>query len=147
MLIAGILSAIFCFLPLNMLWLLPGGALAVWLYNRRRPPYMRVTPATGAKLGAVTGVVGYAIFAIIAVLGFVFASDQIWSQLTIAMHERAGPNPDANVQQVFEFMKTAQGRSFIAVFLMIFLFAFFLVLATLGGAIGAALVRRDQQHH
>jgi hypothetical protein len=145
-LIAGILSGFCFFLPLNIVWVIGGGALAVWLYNRRRPPYMQVAPGTGAKLGAVAGVVGYALFAIVAVLGFVFASDKIWSQLTTAMHERAGPNPDANVQQMFDLMKTSQGKAWIAVLVMAFAFALFLGLATLGGAIGAALVRRDQRH-
>jgi hypothetical protein len=143
-LIAGLISGFCFFLPLNVLWVIGGGALAVWLYNRRRPPYMQVATGTGAKLGAVTGAVGYALFAIIAALGFVFASDKIWSQLTIAMKERAGPNPDANVQQMFELMKSAEGKAFIAIFVMLFAFALFLGLATLGGAIGAALVRRDQ---
>lgn len=145
-LIAGILSGFCFFLPLNIVWVVGGGALAVWLYNRRRPPYMQIAPGTGAKIGAVTGVVGYALFAIVAALGFIFASDKIWSQLTIAMKERAGPNPDANVQQMFDLMKTAEGKAFIAVFVMVFAFALFLGLATLGGAIGTALVRRNQRH-
>jgi hypothetical protein len=143
--IAGILSGAFCLLPLHMLWLLPGGALAVWLYNRRRPAYTRLTAGTGAKLGVVTGLVGYLIVAIPVTLGFVFAGDKVWPELTQAMKQQAGANPDANVQQVFELMKTAEGKAFFAVVMMAFLFVLFLVLATVGGAIGAALIRRDQQ--
>src|SRR4051812_6851768 len=143
-LIAGVMSGFCFFLPLNLLWIVGGGLLAVWLYNRRRPPYMQISSGTGAKLGAVTGVVGYVLFAIVAILGFVFASERLWAELPTAMRERAGPNPEANVQQLFEMMKTAEGKAFIAVFVMVFAFALFLGLATLGGAIGAALVRRDQ---
>jgi hypothetical protein len=145
-LIAGILSGAFCLLPMHMLWLLPGGALAVWLYNSRRPPYMQVATGTGAKLGAVTGVLGYLVVAIPVILGFVFAGDKVWSELTTAMKQQAGANPEANVQQVFELMKTAEGKAVIAVVMMSILFVMFLVLATAGGAIGAALVRRNQQH-
>lgn len=145
--IAGIVSGLCFFLPLNLLWVVLGGALAVYLYNRRRPPYMQVSTGTGAKLGAVTGVVGYAIFAVVTLLGFVFASDKIWAELETAMHQKAGPNPDANVQQVFEIMKTAEGKAAIAVFVMAFAFALFLALATIGGVVGASLVRRDQHLH
>jgi hypothetical protein len=108
---------------------------------------MHLTPATGAKLGAVAGVVGYILVAIPVIFGFIFASDKIWSELATAMKQQAGPNPDANVQQVFEMMKTAEGKAFIAVLMMAILFAMFLVFATLGGAIGAALMRRDQRSH
>jgi hypothetical protein len=143
-LLAGILSGIGFFLPLGLIWVVVGGGLAVWLYNRRRPPYTQITSGTGAKLGAVTGVVGYLLFAIVAVLGLTFASERIWSELTIAMKERVGPNPDASVQQMFETMKTAEGKAILAVFVMAFIFAIFLLLGTLGGTIGAAVVRRDQ---
>jgi len=142
--IAGILSGFCFFLPLNLLWVVLGGALAVYLYNRRRPPYMQVSAGTGAKLGAVTGVIGYVLFAIVTVLGLAVAGDQIWAKLEEAMHKQAGPTPDVNVQQVFEMMKTAEGKAFIAVFVMIFAFALFLGLATLGGAIASTVVRRDQ---
>ena len=146
-LIAGVLSGFCFFLPLNLVWVVGGGALAVWLYNRRRPAYMQVSSGTGAKLGAVAGVVGYALFAIVALLGFVFASDRIWSELIAQMKERAGPNPEANVQQMFDMLKTGEGKVFVATFVMLFAFALFLGLAALGGTIGAALVRRDQRPH
>jgi len=145
--VAGILSGFCFFLPLNLLWIVLGGALAVYLYNKRRPPYMQVSAGTGAKLGAVTGVVGYGLFAIVTLIGFVVASDKIWAELETAMHQKAGPNPDVNVQQVFEIMKTAEGKAFIAVFVMVFAFALFLGLATLGGAIASTVVRRDQHFH
>ena len=145
--IAGILSGFCFFLPLNLLWVVLGGALAVYLYNRRRPPYMQINAGTGARLGAVTGVVGYALFAIVSLIGFVFASDKIWSTLEEAMHQKAGPHPDANVQQLFEIMKTAEGKATIAVFVMAFAFALFIGLATIGGMVASSVVRRDQHLH
>ena len=98
---AGLLSGVCFFLPLNLIWIVLGGVLAVYLYNRRRPPYMQISAGTGAKLGAVTGVIGYALFAIIAVLGFTFASERIWAELEKQMHAQAGPTPEASVQQLF----------------------------------------------
>lgn len=143
--IAGIVSGICFFLPLNLIWVVLGGVLAVYLYNRRRPPYMQISAGTGAKLGAVTGVIGYVLFALVMVLIFAFASDKLWSELDQALRQKAGPNPDASVQQLFEIIKTAEGKAAIAVFVMAFAFALFLGLATIGGAIGASLVRRDQR--
>jgi hypothetical protein len=146
-LIAGLLSGFCFFLPLNIAWVVGGGALAVWIYHRRRPTYMQVSSGTGAKLGAVTGVIGYALFAVVAVLGFIFASDKIWSELITQMKARAGANPDANLRQMFELLNTAEGKAFVATFVMIFAFALFVGLSTLGGTIGAALIRRNQRPH
>ena len=142
--IAGILSGFCFFLPLNLLWVVLGGVLAVFLYNRRRPPYLQISAGTGAKLGAVTGVVGYALFAIFAVIGFVFANEKLWAELDLALRQKAGPNPDVSVQQLFEILKTAEGKAVIAVCVMVFAFALFLGLATIGGAIAASLVRREE---
>ncbi len=142
---AGILSGFCFFLPLNLVWIVGGGLLAVWLYSRRRSPYMQIDTGTGAKLGAVTGVVAYAIFSCVALLAFTFASDKLWGQLTSAMKERAGPNPEANVQQMFDIMNTAQGKAMIAVIVMVMMFGMFLVLGTVGGALGAVFARRHHQ--
>jgi hypothetical protein len=146
-LIAGVLSGFCFFLPLNVAWVFAGGALAVWIYNRRRPSYMQISSGTGAKLGAVAGVIGYALFAIVAVLAFVFAGDKVWSEFIRQLKERASSTPDANLQQMFELLKTAEGKAFVATFVMIFAFALFVGLATLGGTIAAALLRKDQRPH
>jgi hypothetical protein len=144
-LVAGVIGGFCFFLPLNFVWIVASGALAVYLYSRRRPPYMQISSGTGAKLGAVSGVVGYLLFAIVAVLGLSFAGDRVWSELTNEMQRQAGANPNANLQQMFEIMKTPEGKAVIAVFVMIFAFAFFLLLSTLGGAIGASLVQRNKR--
>lgn len=140
---AGILSGICFFLPLNIVWVVGGGVLAVWIYSRRKPGYMQIASGTGAKLGAVTGLIGYALFALVVGIGFAFASDKIWAQLALAMKERAGATPEASVQQVLQLMNSSEGRTFIATFVMIFAFVLFLLLAALGGLVGAALVKRN----
>jgi len=144
--IGGLLGGIGFFLPFSLIWIVLGGLVAVWLYNRRRPPYMQVSSGTGAKLGAVASVVGYTLFAVVAVVGLTFYSDKLWSEFTVELRKKVGPNPEANVQQMFEVMKTAEGKAILAVFVMAFIFAIFLGLGTIGGAIGAAVVKRDQHH-
>jgi hypothetical protein len=145
--IAGILMCCAFFLPIgtiNVIWIVLGGGLSVYLYNRRRPPYMQISTGTGAKLGAMTGLLGYALTAILTVIGFVIDGDKLWAQLDQQLRHQAGPSPDANMQQVFEIMKTAEGKATLAVLMLIFAFALFLGLATLGGAIASSMVRRDQ---
>jgi hypothetical protein len=143
----GLLGGAAFFLPLNLFWIVIGGAVAVWLYNRRRPPYMQVSSGTGAKLGAVSGVVGYLLFAIEAMLYLAIESEKVWAELSAQLKIKAGANPEANVQQMLEVMKTPQGKAMLAVFLMVVFFAVYLTLATIGGAIGAAVVKRDQHPH
>ena len=145
--IAGILMCCAFFLPIgaiNVIWIVLGGALSVYLYHRRRPPYMQISTGTGAKLGAVTGLLAYALSAILSVIGFIFDSDKLWAQLDQQLRQQAGPSPDAKVQQAFEILKTSEGKAAFVVVMLIFAFALFLGLATIGGAIGASLVRRDQ---
>jgi len=143
-LIAALVSTVGSIVPLGLLWVIGCGALAVLLYKRRRPGYMRIGTSTGAKLGAVTGVFGCPLAILVEVAKIKLSNIDFWGQLTQALKQQAGPNPDANVQQMFEIIKTPEGKAMIACFIMIFAFALFLALSTLGGAIGAAFVGRDQ---
>lgn len=141
---AGIFIGITSFLPFNFLWILLGGVLAVRLYNKRM--LRHVTGAgDGAKIGALAGLAGYVLFAIGMLAILRFAADKFWNLMIEVMKTRAAAT-GTNFQPVLDMLNSAEGKAFVATFLMVFVFALMLALSSLGGAIGAAFARRADHH-
>ncbi len=125
------------------LGMLAVGALSVLLY-RRRNPAANLTPGMGARLGAVSGALGFGIFAILtSVEMLVFRSGgQLRAALLEAVQQSAARSSDPQAQQLLEYLKTPQGLALVMVLGLIVMFVAFLVFSSLGGALGAALLRR-----
>ena len=125
------------------LGMLAVGALSVLLY-RRRNPAANLTPGMGGRLGAVSGALGFGIFAILtSVEMLVFRSGgQLRAALLEAVQQSAARSSDPQAQQLLEYLKTPQGLALVMVLGLIVMFVAFLVFSSLGGALGAALLRR-----
>ena len=128
------------------LGMLAAGALSVVLY-RRRNPVANLTAGMGARLGAVSGVLGFGIFAILtSVEVVVFRSGgQLRAALLEAVQQSAARSSDPQAQQLLEYLKTPQGLALVMVLGLIVMFAAFLLFSSLGGALGAALLRRKER--
>lgn len=135
--------------PLNMvlpLWMLVGGWICVSLY-RRRTAVMLVPTATGAKLGALAGVIGFIYVA--ALLAIVFAvevvalknGDQLRSLLTTQIEEAAASNP-SGAQALTQLLQTPEGITTLVISVLFVMFLLFLLLACAGGIFGAAFGRQ-----
>jgi len=139
------LVAILMIIPLGAfgLGMLAVGALSVLLY-RRRNPAANLTPGMGGRLGAVSGALGFGIFAILtSVEMLVFRSGgQLRAALLEAVQQSAARSSDPQAQQLLEYLKTPQGLALVMVLGLIVMFVAFLVFSSLGGALGAALLRR-----
>lgn len=146
--IAGAISALlmmvsFAGLSLGMIF---GGMLSVILY-RRRTHRSVLTTSMGARLGALCGIFGFAIFSIFtAVQVLVFhAGNELRASLLQSIKEAAAKTTDPQMQPVFDYLRTSAGlqlamaTSFVVILLM------FLVLSSAGGAIGAALLRNQRR--
>jgi len=122
------------------------GVLSVLLY-RRRIPSANLTPAMGARLGAASGALGFGIFAVLAALQMlVFRSGgQIRAALLEAIQQSAARSTDPQAQQAVEFLKSPQGFAVIMVVTLIVVFVVFVVLSSLGGALGAVLLRAKRR--
>lgn len=146
--LAGLIAAFLMFVALGVfgLGLIAAGILSVVFY-RRRNPASNLTPAWGARLGAVTGVLGFGIFAVLsAVETFIFQSGgQLRAIMLEAIQQSAARNSDVEVQKVFEYLKTPPGLILMMGIGMAMLLVFVLVLSSLGGAIGAAMMRRKDR--
>jgi len=125
------------------LGMLAAGALSVALY-RRRNPAANLTPAMGARLGALSGALGFGIFAILTSVEMVVfrSGGQLRTALLEAVQQSAARSSDPQARQLLEYLKTPQGLALVMVLGLIVMFVAFLVFSSLGGALGAALLRR-----
>jgi hypothetical protein len=143
----ALLAAIFLMilgLPTG-LGMLAAGFLSVILY-RRRCPAIHVTARVGARLGALTGGLGFAVLAVILALWTVFRSGkEIHDSLLNYVQQYAAHSSDPRTQQVLDLFKTPEGFTFIMVLTLIMTLIAFLIFSSLGGAVGAFLLHRKDR--
>ena len=145
--LGGLLSAVMMVFPFGLLGLgiVAGGALSVVVYRRHVPgPPLRV--GSGAWLGAVSGFLGFLVFAVfftLAVLLF-HAWPTIRGLLIQAINQSiAKTAADPQVRQAAEQLKTPEGLAVMLVLSMLIMLAFFAFFSALGGALGANIVRKN----
>jgi len=151
---AAVLSAILSAIPLVSLgcclWMLGAGALAVALYQRRVPG-TPITPGMGMKLGALAGVFGFAINALMTTLSFVaFRSGSNFRRaLQEQMDKQIGNSSDPKAQeimrQMFDWINTPQGMATFMVLILVVLAIMFVVFTAAGGALGASMFGRRRE--
>jgi len=146
-LIAGIGAGIVSVLPIISmgvcLWMLAGGAAAVSIYPKRQPNDV-VTTGMGARLGSVTGVFGFAVFAIFSALGMLIGGGAIREVLRRSMEQAARNNPDPRAQEIMQRLTSPEGMAMIVTITMIALFFAFVIFSAAGGALWAAMQPRNE---
>lgn len=146
--LGGLIASLFMVTPLGPfgLGMIVAGILSV-LFYRRRNPVAELTPSIGAKLGAVSGIIGFAMFSILMAVGLLLgrSGGQLRTSLIQAVQQSAARSPDPQVQQMFEYFKTPAGLALIIAMGLVITFLVFLVLSAAGGALGAVLLRRKQR--
>jgi hypothetical protein len=147
-LLAGVVLGVLSSLPIVSagncccgLWFVATGVLAAWLMQQNQP--VAITPGDGALAGLVAGVTGTVVWAILYVP--FQAVTGVWQrQFADRILESAGELPP-NFREILESSQ-GSGRLF---FGLVFGFLFMLVVGvaftTLGGLVGALIVRRDTQ--
>jgi hypothetical protein len=145
---AGLIAALALMIPLGgfILATLAAGALSVLLYRRRRPN-TNFTAGMGARLGALSGVMGFGIAAVLlAVSTLLFhTGGELRGLLLDALQQQAARNPTPEAQQVVQFFKTPQGLAVILVAGLVMMFIAVLIFSSIGGALGASLLRRKHK--
>jgi hypothetical protein len=146
--LAGFIGAILTVIPVATfgLGMFIGGALSVVLYRRRR--FMAdVTPGMGARLGIVSGLFGFAILTVPLAVGLAFfhMGDELRARMVVMVEQAAARSSDPQMQQIVEMVKTPDGSALFLSVGLILTFVAFVVVCGLGGAAGAALLRRKQR--
>ena len=142
---AGLISAVLMFVPFAGfgLGMAAAGVLAV-LFYRRRTPLGEITAGMGAKLGALSGTLGFGIFAVFtAVQLLVFHSGgELRAAMLEAIQQSAARSADPQAQQLLEYLKSPAGLALMMGVGLAFMLVIFLIFSSLGGALGAVLLRR-----
>lgn len=132
-------------LPLGLFGvvMVAAGGLTVRLY-RRLSPQTRLNAAMGAKLGALSGALGFAVFAAIAITA-VRSSAYLREVLFQAVEKSAASNPDPQVHALLAQIRTPEGLAAIVAICLGMMLVIFLILCTIGGAVTAATLRKRPQ--
>jgi hypothetical protein len=145
--LAGLITALLMMTPLAYFGfgMLIGGSLSVVFY-RRRVPVANVTPGMGARLGMVSGILGGGIFAALLSVGTTLfhAWDNVRAKLIEVVEQTAARNPDPQTQQALEFFKSPDGIVLLLTTALIGALIAFVIFSGLGGALGAAFLRRKE---
>jgi hypothetical protein len=146
--LAGLISAILMIIPLGGLGvgMLAGGTLAVMLY-RRRLPLAHPSAAMGARLGAASGAIAFALFCLLtAIQVLVFHSgNQLRAALLESVQQTAARTTDPQAKPVLDYLRSSAGLELVMAIGLVVMFVVFLVVSSAGGAIGAALMSRSRR--
>jgi len=149
--IAGGTAAFLCILMAPILkagfvlGMVLGGAICVGLY-RRRQPLAQLTSSMGARLGAVAGLFGFGIFAVIqSILMVVAPKDELRQALHDAIQNAIAQNPDPQVREMAKALLTPEGIAFIVILAMLLFLAMFVIFGVIGGGLWASLQKRDHE--
>ena len=145
----GLIAAVVMIIPagpLGLVMLATAGALSV-LFYRRRNPVAALTPGAGARLGALSGVLGFGIFAIVtAIEMLVFRTGgQLRDAMLQAIQQSAARSSDPQAQQAVEYLKSPQGLALMMALGLIGVCLAFMVFSSLGAALAAAMLRRKDR--
>jgi len=146
--LAGLIAAGLMFLLVRALvvGMIAAGVLAV-LFYRRRNPGGSLSPGMGARLGAVSGALGFGIFAVFTAMEMlVFHSgSEVRAYLLEAIEQTALRASDPEAQQVVTYLKSPPGLALLMALTLAMMFFFFLIFASLGGTLAATLLRRKER--
>lgn len=123
------------------LGMLASGFFSVIFY-RRRTYFVRLTAGLGARLGAVSGALGFGVLMLLLALSDpAFHSWEKLHQTMLDIIERSlALNPNPQGDQVVAFFKTPEGFTVA----MIMMLVAFLISSAVGGALGAVLLRKKE---
>jgi hypothetical protein len=122
------------------------GFLAVVFYRQRRREIM-IKATAGAALGALGGLLWFAMSSVLEALIVIFLhkGPALRNELVVRIQQAASQTSDPQVLAVFARLKTQGGLEFLMLTGLVFAFLASLVLGGLGGGLGAIILgRRDK---
>jgi hypothetical protein len=140
--IVGVVLALAFALPFAgvLLGTLAAGSFTVALY-RRRVPETPLTPGLGARIGAIAGLFGFALFAVLLSLSMLAnrGSGLFRQMLQQGIEQAAARTSDPQAQEALQRLMSPAGLAVLVTFALIMFLVVFLALSSLGGALGARL--------
>jgi hypothetical protein len=136
-------------MPFIVLCMVAAGGMSIAFYTRREPD-KTVTAGNGLRIGALAGMFGFLINALLSTLSMLSATSraalrsEMMGRLKEAMATSSDPQATELLRRIGDQLNTPGGLAFIFTFALLVLALFFIVFSGLGGAIGASLFGR---HH
>lgn len=120
--------------------MLAAGAAAVRVYRRRRPE-SAISTGMGARLGIVSGLLGFLFYSVPQALRLALfhSGAAIRDTMQKAVEQAATQSPDPRAQEMMRNFMSPGALAAIFTFLVVLFFLVFLVFSSLGGVIGAAI--------
>lgn len=134
------------FIVFGFVWLPLGGALSVVLYLRRSGSKVLLSSGMGARLGALAGLLGFAMYGILqaaylSLMRFALHQKDVLREMFVeAVEQAAQRNSDPAAQSLLAFFKTPQGiAAMVAIGMGVILLAF-VIFGSLGGVLASRVV-------
>ena len=123
------------------------GVLAVVFY-RYRNPFAPMRAGAGARLGALSGLLGFAISAVLSavVVTMFHKGAEVRDFMVKSIQENASRYPASEYQAALDFIRSPTGLAIMMLFVLFFGFVLFVVLSSLGGALTGAFFGRRNSH-
>jgi hypothetical protein len=147
-LLTGVGAAILTAIPFVSigccLWMLGAGMLAVAMYRKQAPGTL-ITAGMGMKIGALAGMFGFMVNAVLTVMSFaLFRSNNdfrraMQEQMQRQMANNPDPKAQAIVQHFIDWMSSPQGAATFVVLILLVLGVVFIAITAAGGALGASM--------
>jgi hypothetical protein len=138
--LAGLVAITAILFPPTFLVLFPGSVfLAVHLYRRRQPGPLKT--AQGVKMGAMIGLLTFAILTVYRVGQVAQDPGSFHQTIDNALRKAVARNPDPEAARVVHSLSTTTGLAILAVIAMGLVLGFMLVVGGVSGALAASLSR------
>ncbi len=126
--------------PIFLIAALAAGFLAVYFYTRRTGQNLSLI--SGARMGWITGIFLFSIVIVLFTAVVVTASSQGGFMAMMVQAQQQRPNPYS--ADITKLLQDPAGLPTLIITGVIAMFIFFAVLPTLGGALGAKLLAKEQ---
>lgn len=126
-------------LPRLMVAFLAAGFLAVYLYGRRTGQTLSIR--SGARMGWITGIFSFVIVTVQFTAGVLATSKD--GGIAALLKAQLPPN-DARSQEVLKLLQEPSALAVMMIFVLLMMFLLLTVLPTLGGALGAKVLAKQQ---
>ncbi len=140
---AAVIATTFMFFPMGIgiAGMVASGALSAMFYFHRVSDSNLAT-GTGVKLGALTGFFGGVLTSVCMIIALRVLGERFHTELVNRLDQYAAQTHDPVQLEWINYFKTPAGLTMILVLGIVFMFFLFLVFGSIGGALGAAWVRR-----
>jgi len=145
-LLAGLLQALFALFGFWFIGI-PIAAFFSVAFYKRRVIGASLNPGLGARLGLISGAIGFVIFALLGSAEILLShtAGGLREEVMKQLEEIAAQYP-AQAQQALAYLRSAEGWGFIVAMSTIFTLLAFLLLSTIGGGLaGGILGRKDRR--